>query len=437
MRFTIGCLFCLLPFAGLSQTIVTIPLPVCEGEQKTGTADDLVHLQSYNGIATSADGTTVFVTEWNSGYVLSYSRGAQCLKPWAGSSKRYQNFLTDGARYINPHGVVCDADGNLYVALYNGAIIRKYDTTGHPTLFAGNGRTQHGLYEQPATTASIGQPNGMAMGQDGALYIADEANDVITKVTPDGQLYLVAGIPGKEGYGGDHGIAANATFNDPWGLAFGNEGTLFVADSKNNVVRKIDINGVVTTYAGTGKKGYDGDGEAATAALLNTPKGLATDKEGNLYIADEGNHTIRKVAINGIIETIAGDGTKGSAENGIPAKEARLNHPRDVAIDANGSLWIIDFDNDPQNRIHRIDFGEQPEDVNVALSAEKYIQINNCSYTSASVVNSQNIVVLEQTILNKFARIPIGNLPPGNYTLVFRKNGGSKTIHFNVSGDDK
>ncbi len=437
MRYTIGCFFCLLPFAGLSQTIITIPLPVCEGEQKTGTADDLVHLQSYNGIALSADGSTVYVTEWNSGYVLAYTKGAECLTPLSGSSKRYQNFLTDGARYINPHGIVCDAGGNLYVAHYNGAIIRKFDTAGHPTLFAGNGRTQYSLYEQPATTASIGQPNGMTMGPDGALYIADEANDVIAKVTQDGQLYLVAGIPGKTGYTGDHGIAANATFNNPWGLAFDNDGNLFVADSKNNAVRKIDVNGVVTTYAGTGKKGYDGDGEAATAALLNTPKGLATDKDGNLYIADESNHAIRKVGTNGIIETIAGDGVKGSAENGIAAKDARLNHPRDVAIDANGSLWIIDFDNDPQKRIHRIDFGEQPEDMNVALNAEKYIQINNCGYTHVSVVNNSNVVVLEQTINNRYARIPIGNLAPGNYTLVFRKTGDSKTIHFNVSGDDK
>lgn len=435
MRFTIGCLFLMLPFAGLSQTIVTIPLPVCEGEQKTGTADDLVHLQSYNGIATSTDGNTVYVTEWNSGYVLTYTKGAQCLTPLAGSSKRYQNFLTDGARYINPHGVVCDTDGNLYVAQYNGAIIRKYDTTGHPTLFAGNGRTQHGLYEQPATTASIGQPNGMAMGQDGALYIADEANDVIVKVTQDGQLYLVAGIPGKAGYAGDHGIAANATFNNPWGLAFASDGTLFVADSKNNVIRKIDINGVVSTYAGTGKKGYDGDGKAATNALLNTPKGLATDREGNLYIADEGNHAIRKVDTSGIMWTLAGDGVKGNAENGIPAKDARLNHPRDVAIDANGSLWLIDFDNDPQNRIHRIDFGEQPEQLDVAMGTGKYIQINNCHYTHVSIINSIDSVVAEIPITTRNTRVPIGHLPAGNYTMIFRKKGTTKTVHFSVSNE--
>jgi len=132
--------------------------------------------------------------------------------------------------------------------------------------------------------------------------------------------------------------------NQPWGIAVGSDG-VYVADFKSHCIRKIDNQGIITTIAGDGNQGYHGDGGAATAAKLNQPRGITLDNNGNLYIADSQNHVIRKIDNQGIITTIAGNNTAGYCCEGIPARLAQLNYPIDVAIDNANNLYITDKNN--------------------------------------------------------------------------------------------
>lgn len=201
-----------------------------------------------------------------------------------------------------------------------------------------------------ATLASIGYPSGVAVDAAGNLFIADIGNYLIRKVDSGGVISTFAGGGGAAI--GDGGLATDATLNQPCAVAVGGDGSVFITDWENNRIRKVDPNGYISTVAGTGEWGFSGDGGLATDAMLNNPDGIAVDASGNLYIADTDNYRIRKVDASGVISTVAGDGTYWNAIDGVRATASSLNVPVDVAVDREGNLYIAEAQGE---RIRKVD----------------------------------------------------------------------------------
>lgn len=251
-----------------------------------------------------------------------------------------------------PYNIVFDNSGSFYISecsrirkvAVDGTIITVAGTTGS-WGFSGDGGV--------ATSAKLSCPWGIMVDSADNLYISDTGNHRIRKVDTNGIITTIVGT-GIPGFSGDGGLATNARLNFPNGVAIDVAGNLYVADSSNVRIRKIDTNGVITTIAGNGLWGFSGDGGAATNAKLQYPQGLAIDPSGNLYIADSGNVRIRKVDANGIITTVAGNGIAGFEGDGGLAKNAQLYYPRGIALDSLGHLYIADTSN---NRIRKVDTG--------------------------------------------------------------------------------
>ena len=202
--------------------------------------------------------------------------------------------------------------------------------------------------------AELDSPQGVAVNARGDVFIADTYNNVVREVTPRGFIATVAGN-GSAGYKGDNGPAVRAELSSPTGLAVDALGNLYIADSGNNVIRRVSTNGTITTVAGDvaadqasgGLGGFSGDGGPATQARLNSPQGVALDQAGDLFIADTFNNAIREVTPSGTISTIVDTtAAKGSSGNGGPAAAAKLNTPFAVAVDAStADLYIADTSN--------------------------------------------------------------------------------------------
>ena len=218
---------------------------------------------------------------------------------------------------------------------------------------AGNVPAGHSLYGGdggPAVSAQLASPLGVALDSSGNLYIADTDNQRIRKVS-NGVITTVAGN-GPAGFYGDNGPATSAWLNNPAGVVLDSAGNLYIADTNNQRIRKVS-NGMITTVAGNGTLGFSGDNGPATNAMLNQPTGVALDSAGNLYIADSHNNRIRKVS-NGVIATVAGIGTNGYSGDGGPATSAQLSFPAGLAVDSAGNLYIADTFN---GRIRKVSNG--------------------------------------------------------------------------------
>ncbi len=235
-----------------------------------------------------------------------------------------------------PVGVATDDAGNVYVSdTFNHRVLRiKPDGTRETA--AGSGTCGSPVDGGPATEARLCTPWGLTFGPDGSLYIADPGNERIHQVSPKGTITTVAGS-GEHGFSGDGGPATGASFSFPFAVAVDPMGNLYIADTFNERVRKVDVQGMISTFAGSGDFGFAGDGGPATAARLRSPQGLAVGPAGKIYIADSSNHRIRVVDTHGNINTFAGGGT--SRDNGPPT-DYRLSHPIGVAVDAAGVVYI-------------------------------------------------------------------------------------------------
>ena len=303
-----------------------------------------------------------------------------------------------------PSGLTFDDDGNLYITEHNRHVVWRLDDSGVLTRVAGNGgvipgppgmqatetpigdlggvvvdRAGHlhiggigristvdpeGLLRVevgtgipgasgdggPANEAQVGQVTGLALGPSDELYISDAFR--VRKVDANGTISTVAGNAFRRGFSGDGGPAADALLGGVFGLAVDSAGNLFIADVENRRVRRVGTDGVITTVAGSGEPGVGGDGGPAIEAQLGFVSGLAVDDSGNLYIADLEHHRVRRVDAAGIISTVAGDGRGGYNGEDIPATEAHLLHPRGLAVDRSGNLYIADAQN---HRIRRVD----------------------------------------------------------------------------------
>lgn len=280
--------------------------------------------------------------------------GSSIISTYAGSTN--SGFGGDGgpavnAQLHNPIAAVFDGAGNMFIADTQNNRIRKVSTSGTISTVAGNGLIGFSGDGGAATSASLQGPSGVAVDGSGNIYISDSQNMRIRKVASSGTITTIAGT-GVPGFAGDGGPALKAQFSNPLGIVVDSSGNLYVADSGNARIRKIDTNGVITTIAGTGVPGSSGDNGPATSAQLNIPSALALDGSGNLFIADQSNHEIRKMALSGgNLSTIAGNGTAGFAGDGAAATSAVLNSPQGVAVDSSGNVYIADTNN---NRIRKI-----------------------------------------------------------------------------------
>jgi len=294
--------------------------------------------------------------------------------PFAGDS--FQGYVGDtgpatSAALSIPTDVFIDSKGNAYIADTGNSVIREVGTDGNINTFAGNGTNGYTGDSLVSNTAELNGPRGVAVDSSGNVYIADFGNYVIRKATPntltptvttnlDGTttttynsnsiITTIAGN-GSNGFSGDGSAATSAMMAGPWGIALDSSGNLYIADVFNARVRKIASGGTISTVAGNGLLSYSGDGSAAVKAQLYSPRGVAVDAQGNLYIADSSNNRVRKVAAGGVITTVAGNGAAGFGGDGAAATSAQLNQPVALAVDASGNLYIADFAN---NRVRMV-----------------------------------------------------------------------------------
>jgi len=250
------------------------------------------------------------------------------------------------ARFDGPQSVATDSAGNVYVADTNNNTIRKITPAGEVTTLAGTAALS-GSTDATGAAARFNSPRGVATDSAGNVYVADTLNSTIRKITPDGEVTTLAGAAGA--FGGSDATGAAARFRLPSGIATDSAGNVYVSDTGNGTIRKITPAGEVTTLAGTALA-FGGVDATGAAARFAAPMGLATDGADNVYVADWSNHAIRKITTAGVVTTFAGKmGAVGSADGTGAA--ARFFSPTDVAVDGAGNVYVADWGNDTIRRI--------------------------------------------------------------------------------------
>jgi sugar lactone lactonase YvrE len=308
------------------------------------------------GVATDASGN-IYIADKNNNRIRKVNISNGIISTFAGNGTA--GFSGDGGAATSaalnfPCGIATDASENIYIADANNHRIRKVNiSTGIISTVAGNGTAGFSGDGGAATSAELYAPMGIITDTYENIYIVDKNNHRIRKVNKStGTISTFAGN-GNAGFSGDGGAATSAEMNLPWGISKDFSGNIYIADSYNNRIRKVNIStGVITTFAGNGTAGYSGDGGAATSAELSFPCGIASDASGNIYIVDKNNNRIRKVNIStGNISTFAGNGTAGYSGDGGAATSAELNLPWGVSADADGIVYIADVGN---SRVRKI-----------------------------------------------------------------------------------
>jgi sugar lactone lactonase YvrE len=284
------------------------------------------------------------------GLLISTNSSSQIITTFAGTGPGGYNgdgIPANTAQLNNPNSVNVLPSGTIIITDGYNQRIRTIDGAGIINTYVGNG-TQ-GYADGPVGQAIVAEATGISYDQQGNLYFADFAGHRVRKIT-SGTVTTLAGT-GTAGYGGDGGPGTSAQLNHPCGLWIDPQGNVYFTDRDNHRVRKIDLNGTITTVAGIGTGTYSGDGGPATSAGLNMPNKVAMDASGNLYIADAMNHRVRKVTPGGTISTFAGTGVAGYSGDGGPSTSAQVNRPMGLGIDAAGNIYIADFNN---NRFRRV-----------------------------------------------------------------------------------
>lgn len=298
--------------------------------------------RTVQGVAIGADGS-VIVTDRGNNRIRRITPAGEVIPVAGANSAGYTEGTGAAARFRLPWRAVEDGQGNIFVADRDNHAIRKITPAGVVTTIAGTGTA--GYADGPAAAAQFNQPLDIVADAAGNLFVADNLNHRIRKISADGQVTTIAGN-GTAGFANGTGTAAQ--FRNPSGLEIDKDGNLLIADRLNHRVRKVTQAGVTTTLAGDGTSGYlDGD---ASAARFADPYGITVDASGNIFIADLNNHKVRKISTEGKVTSIAG-GAKGFTD-GLGAG-AQLNTPTDVCIDRNGNLYVADQANHAIRKLSR------------------------------------------------------------------------------------
>ena len=266
------------------------------------------------------------------------------------------------AELNHPVGIAIDNAGNVYIADYDNDRIRKVSASGIITTIAGNGSPYSGD-GGPATAAGVSLPGGVAVDNLGNVYIPEYYDNRVREINTAGIINTIIGN-GNAGYSGDGGPATAAEINGSSGVWIDASGNIYVGDFYNNVIRKVNTSGIISTVVGTGTGGYTGDGGNATAAELNHPSNMIFDAAGNMYISDIGNNVIRKVNTSGIISTCAGNGTAGFSGDGGPATAAKFDDPHYIAMDGVGNIFVADRLNYRIRKVTGVADTTNPADTN-------------------------------------------------------------------------
>jgi sugar lactone lactonase YvrE len=311
---------------------------IVAGSDSAGLVDGVGTAARFNrpfGLALDASGNLYIADQGNS--VIRKMDNANVVSTLAGKGGVLgsANGLDTAARFNKPFGVATDASGNVYVADAGNNLIRKITPAGLVSTFAGTGVA--GAANGP-DTATFNSPLGVALDGSGNVYVADYENNLIRKITSAG---VVSTLAGTGVAGADNGAGTIATFNLPESLTVDAAGNVYVVDNGNDLIRKITPTGVVSTLAGNGQAGSaNGTG---TSASFHSPFGIAIDAAGNLYVADAGNNQIRKITQAGVVSTFAGSGARGASN--ATGKAATFNTPSGVAVDASGNVYVADENN--------------------------------------------------------------------------------------------
>jgi sugar lactone lactonase YvrE len=290
------------------------------------------------GLAVDSNGDVIVADSTNNAIRKVSSAGVVTTLGGFANSMGSSDGTGYDARFNGPSSVAPDGSGNLYVADTVNNTIRKIAPGGVVTTIAGVAQ-KAGSLDGPGSSATFDLPDGVAVDGSGDVFVADTGNDTLREIAPSGTVSTVAGTPGSSGSA--NGTGAAARFSGPKALAVGQGGNVYVADTGNDTIREISSGGVVSTLAGTSGVSGSSDG-TGSAALFKDPSGIASDNSGNLYVADTGNCTIRKIAPGGVVTTVAGKaGTPGLADGAAAA--SRFMSPAAVAVDANGNIFVADI----------------------------------------------------------------------------------------------
>jgi len=330
-----------LPGAGL---IVTVAGNGTEGSSGDSGAALGAEVADPTQIAVDSAGN-IYIADYFSQRVRKVIAATGVMTTIAGGGSGGDGGLAVNASLYYPNGVALDSFGNVYITDQYDARIRKVTVaTGIISTVAGNGTMGYSGDGGAATSAELYYPGGVAVDGAGNIYIADSGNQRVREVVASsGEIITFAGT-GVGGFSGDGGAAASAQLDLPAGVAVDSAGNVYIADQANNCVREVNSStGIITTVAGSETAGYSGDGGAATGAMLYGPTNVTVDAAGNIYIADTENNRIRKVtASTGIIMTIGGTGGVGYSGDGGPALSAELDSPDGIAVDVVGNVYVAD-----------------------------------------------------------------------------------------------
>ncbi len=302
-----------------------------------------IFLGSNAVLSVGVTGTGPFVYQW----LLNGTNVPSSIVTTLAGGKSVEGGQSTNSVFTLPQGVAVDGLGNIYVADAGDHRVRKIDAAGSLSIVAGNGLAGFSGDGLSAVTSSLNGPSGLAVDSDGNVYVADELNSRIRKLDLTGTLSTVGGNGATNffGYNGDGGLAIHATVRFPKGVAIDSFGNLIIAETGHDRIRRVDTNGIISTVAGDGFYSYNsaqGDGGPATNAEFQVPVAVATDRLGNLFIADANGGRVRRVGTNGIITTFVGSGPGFYRGDGAPATSAGLVQPSGLAFDGSGNLLIAD-----------------------------------------------------------------------------------------------